>query len=192
MSGHFTFLRQFLSSPTRVGAITPSSRGLVAAMVDSFDWNQVTNVVEYGPGTGVFTEAILARKRPDSGFIAIERSADLVQVTRDRCPGATVCHGSVTDVSQICRQNGIAEINAIVCGLPWAAFSESLQNEIMDSMFVMLPPGGHFATFAYLQGVPLPAGRRFAQRLRESFSEVKRSPIVWKNLPPAFVYRCVR
>jgi hypothetical protein len=37
----------------------------------------------------------------------------------------------------------------------------------------------------------LPAGRRFTVLLEETFAgAVERSPIVWKNLPPALVYRC--
>jgi phosphatidylethanolamine/phosphatidyl-N-methylethanolamine N-methyltransferase len=38
----------------------------------------------------------------------------------------------------------------------------------------------------------LPAGGRFFKLLKKNFSEVKKSPVVWKNVPPAFVYRCIR
>ena len=56
----------------------------------------------------------------------------------------------------------------------------------------VLKPGGQFVTFAYLQGLLLPAGRRFRAKLKRSFSDVTKSKIVWRNLPPAFVYRCRR
>ncbi len=62
----------------------------------------------------------------------------------------------------------------------------------MDAMFAVLAPGGQFATFAYWQGVALPSGKRFARLLDQRFSSVGRSRTVWKNMPPAFVYRCVR
>ena len=84
------------------------------------------------------------------------------------------------------------QIDAVLCGLPWASFPESLQREIMEAMLSMLAPGGKFATFAYWQGVILPAGMRFSRLLSETFSSVERSPTVWRNLPPAFVYRCTR
>ena len=45
-------------------------------------------------------------------------------------------------------------------------------------------------TFAYLQGLLLKAGKRFRKRLDDTFANVRRSPTVWWNLPPAFVYRC--
>jgi len=62
----------------------------------------------------------------------------------------------------------------------------------MDAMIDRMVDGGQFATFAYWQGVILPAGRRFSKRLRGSFCDVGRSHTVWRNLPPAFVYRCVK
>ena len=62
----------------------------------------------------------------------------------------------------------------------------------MESMLAVLAPKAQFATFAYWQGVVLPAGIRFNQRLRNTFAKVERSPSVWLNLPPAFVYRCTQ
>ena len=79
-----------------------------------------------------------------------------------------------------------------VDSLPWASFPESLQTEIIESMLGVLDPKAKFATFAYWQGVILPAGSRFNRRLRNTFAKVERSPSVWLNLPPAFVYRCTQ
>jgi phosphatidylethanolamine/phosphatidyl-N-methylethanolamine N-methyltransferase len=190
MSDAFTFLRTFISQPIKVGAIAPSSRGLAEQMVLSVDWSHAHAVLEYGPGTGVFTERIKQCLTPEAKFFAIEQSAELAQRTRDRCPGTIVHCDSVANVESLCEREGITQVDAILCGLPWAAFPESLQRECFDAMLRVLKPGGQFATFAYWQGVVLPAGRRFSQRLRSTFSEVHRSPTVWRNLPPAFVYRC--
>lgn len=189
---NLTFLKNFLRHPTQVGAVAPSSPSLVRKMVEWFDWESIRHVVEFGPGTGVFTEAIVERLHPDAKFLAIEQSEDMVQATRKRCPGITVCHDSVTNVRQLCQQHSMDHVDAVLCGLPWASFSESLQTEIMNSMLEVLPPGGRFATFAYWQGLALPAGIRFSRRLAATFSSVQRSPTAWMNLPPAFVYRCIR
>ena len=55
-----------------------------------------------------------------------------------------------------------------------------------------LRPGGTFATFAYLHALCLPNARRFRKRLESVFTKVELSPVVWMNLPPAFVYRCTK
>lgn len=192
MGDHFTFLRNFIRHPTQVGAIAPSSPSLVRTMVDWFDWESARNVIEFGPGTGVFTEAIASRLHRDAKFFAIERSADLVAATQARCPGVTVYEDSVTNVRELCRRESMESVDAIICGLPWASFSDSLQNKIMEATLDVLAPGAQFATFAYWQGVILPAGRRFSRKLRESFADVRRSETAWANVPTAFVYRCVK
>ena len=186
------FLKSFLRQPGAVGAIAPSSTRLALAMVDWFDWSTARNVVEYGPGTGVFTQQIVQRLRPDAKFFAIERDANLLALLQRKLPAVKVIQDSVANVAVHCKAMGIDKIDAVVCGLPWASFSEKLQRECMDAMLEVLRPGGQFATFAYWQGLMLPAGQRFKRRLSECFTKVETSSTVWRNLPPAFIYRCTR
>lgn len=190
LSEAIAFLKEFVKHPTKVGAIAPSSPGLVDAMVDWFDWDEVRSVVEFGPGTGVFTSSISNHLHQDATFFAVERSAEMAEIAKERCPNVTIFEDSATNLDQLCDQVGIDKIDAVICGLPWASFPESLQQDIMDTMISRMRPGAQFATFAYWQGVVLPAGRRFSRRLRSSFDKVERSHTVWRNLPPAFVYRC--
>ncbi|MBX3421221.1 MAG: methyltransferase domain-containing protein [Pirellulaceae bacterium] len=186
------FLNTFIRRPAQVGAVAPSSQRLCKMLVDSFDWNEVQYVVEFGPGTGVATQLIVDRLRPDAKFFAIERSPKFVALSQRRCPTADIVHGCVTDVQRLCHERGIPHLDAVVSGLPWASFSTSLQNDIFEAMFRMLRPGGRFATFAYLQGLGLPAGIRFSKLLKKNFTTVTKSRTVWRNLPPALVYRGVR
>lgn len=185
-----TFLKSFFQDPGRVGAIAPSSRYLAAAMVDWIDWSATGVVVEYGPGTGVFTEAIEAKRASETRFFAIERSAELAAVVRQRCPTVTVFEDSVENVAAICQRESIERVDAIVCGLPWASFPEPLQDACFEAMLRVLKPGGQFVSFAYWQGMALPAAWRFRKKLQATFASVQRSPTVVRNLPPAFVYRC--
>ncbi len=187
-----SFFKTFLRHPTQVGAIAPSSSHLVKTMVDWIDWESARGIAEFGPGTGVFTEAIERERHPDSKFFAVEMSADMAAIAGKRCPDTKIYQDSACNVAALCEQQKIQQLDVVVCGLPWASFSNDLQTEIMDAMFSVLPTGGQFVTFAYWQGVILPAGQRFSKRLHDSFSSVHRSKTVWRNLPPAFVYRCVR
>ena len=58
MSEQACFFKAFLRSRGKVGAIAPNSMGLAKIMVEVLAWENLNSVVEYGPGTGVFTEAI--------------------------------------------------------------------------------------------------------------------------------------
>ena len=186
------FAGEFLLHPVLVGAIAPSSRELALRMVRWIDWESACTVVEYGPGTGAFTEQILQCKRPDTAFFAVELNSQFAAALAGRFPDVTILQDSVANIEALCQQQGVSEVDAIVCGLPWAAFSDREQSAYLDAMMRVLKPGGHFATFAYLPGMVLPAARRFRGKLRSFFGEVRVSPTVWMNIPPAFVYQCRR
>ena len=186
------FLARFCRHPRTVGAVLPSSRFLAEAMLDSVDWGAADCVLEFGPGTGPFTRFVPRRLRPGARFLAVERDPAFVARLRRDLPEVDVACADVTAVGEELRTRDLGPADAILCGLPWAAFPEELQNRLMTATVEHLKPGGSFATFAYVQGAVLPAGRRFRALLGERFSAVAASPVVWRNAPPAFVYRCVK
>lgn len=59
----FQFIKQYIKNPKFVGAIAPSSKKLAAAMMQPIDFEKAKCIVEFGPGTGVFTEEIMRRKK---------------------------------------------------------------------------------------------------------------------------------
>lgn len=186
------FLRNYVFKPNQVGAVTPSSRYLCRMIVDGFDWKTIQYVVEYGPGTGAATPMIMQAVKPGAKFFAVERNPEFCEILRRKFPDLDLVEDSASNIQTLCQQRGIPHLDAVVSGLPWASFPESLQVEILDAMMQVLRPGGQFATFAYWQGLLLPAAKRFRKQLDKYFSKVEMSPTVWRNLPPAFVYRCVK
>lgn len=57
-----------------------------------------------------------------------------------------------------------------------------------DTIIDVLKPGGKFLSFAYLQGLLLPAGMRFKRKLYARFNNVTKTRTIWLNIPPGFVY----
>jgi len=183
---------EFLKNPKRTGAIARSSRGLAKMICSQIDIESASVIVEYGPGTGVFTAEILRRKSPDACFFAVERSPKLAAAFRSKFPDVRLFEDSAENVAEMLDELARPHIDCVVCGLPWATFDEPLQDSLLEATLSSLRPGGKFATFAYLQGLLLPAGKRFKKKLAGSFSKVDKSPTVWRNIPPAFVYRCTK
>jgi phosphatidylethanolamine/phosphatidyl-N-methylethanolamine N-methyltransferase len=192
VSRHLGFLGRCIRNPAKVGAIAPSSPVLAETITSWIPLEQADAVVEFGPGDGAFTSHIQCRLKPGAVFFALELDEEMCLCLRQRHPGVTVYSDSATRVGEYLSRHGVEKADAIVCGLPWAAFGPGLQDELMAAILDALPPGGRFVTFAYLQGLMLPTGQRFRRRLNAAFSSVTRSPIVWRNLPPAFVYQCVK
>lgn len=188
----WTFVREYLRAPRTIGAVAPSSRRLAELIVDLAGVSQSDVIVEYGPGTGSFTKRILQVKRPGAKLVAVEFHPAMAEQLRQQFPEVDVVEDSVANLGRILSERGLPKVDSIVSGLPWAAFDAGLRDQLLEATLAVLRPGGRFATFAYLEGSILPAGRRFRRKIRRLFTEVHRSPIVWANMPPAFVYQCVR
>jgi phosphatidylethanolamine/phosphatidyl-N-methylethanolamine N-methyltransferase len=186
------FLTEFIQNPLGTGSLVPSSSGLARMMVQQAELGSADAVLEYGPGTGIFTEYILRELRPESKFAAIEINPRFAAIFRAAYPSIPLFEDSAENVCAICESMQIASVDCVVSGLPWAFFSKSMQIMCLDQMMRVLKPGGRFVTFGYLQSLALPAGRHLSSLLPTYFTTVSRSRTVWFNLPPAFVYRCRR
>jgi len=182
-------LREFVKSPTTIGAVAPSSDELAKAMVAGVDWESARLVVECGPGTGAFTGRIQERLAPGARFFAIELNPGFASALERRYPGIELHRGCVSELPGLCREAGLPA-DVVVSGLPWAIFAPQDQERLLGAIHSSLRPGGQLATFAYHPASALPAGRRFRSLLERTFSRVEKSATVWRNLPPAFVYRC--
>ena len=183
------FLRQFLTRNKEIGAIAESSDGLAELITECASVETAKVVLELGPGTGVFTEKILQKMSDDTTFFALEVNPRFVEATKRRCPQSRVYQDTAVNARKYMDELGVTHCDAIVSGLPWASFPEELQDDILDAVLDVLKPGGTFATFAYLRGDKTELGQQFRRKLNDRFSDVELSRTVWKNIPPAFVYR---
>lgn len=186
------FFGAFLRRPACVGALGPSSASLAEEMVSGGMLERARTVVELGPGTGAFTGLILQRMKKDSTFFAVELDKGLVHGLRSRFPGLVVYNDSAERLREYLSLHGRPEADFIVSGLPWASLALNVQERILGAVLQSLVPGGVFCTFGYVHARWMPNAQRFRSRLEQHFSKVETSRVVWKNFPPAFIYRCER
>ncbi len=187
-----TFVKQFLTKPGSTGAILPSSSVLARRMVEYAAPKPDAVIAEYGPGTGVFTGAILHSLRPGQRFFAIEINEDFAGILRRKFPGLHLHVDCASRVADCLQKENLDRVDTVISGLPWAIFPDELQTKILGGMTAVMPEGGAFVTFAYLQGLVMPAGKKFKKNLGKYFSTVETSGVVWRNIPPAIMYRCVK
>jgi phospholipid N-methyltransferase len=184
------FLSAFLREPARVGSFVPSSPALAQAMLRGCDLRNARTVVEFGAGTGAFTRPILERIGGHTTFLAFELDDKHVRGLRQRFPGLVVYRDSAERVQKYLADHRRKKADYIISGLPWANMPVTEQERILRGVLNSLTPDGMFATFAYVHARWLPRARRFRERLENYFGQVTTSQIVWRNFPPAFVYRC--
>ena len=170
----------------------PSSSQLSLAIVKTAEVSHSHSVIELGPGTGVITAQIEKRLSKQAKFFAIELSSCLADSVRKDFPNLTVYNGCATEIEKYMSIHGMTECDTVISGLPWVSFPQPMQTCMLDAIVSVLPKGGTFVTFAYLGVHLLPAGRRIREMLEKRFSLVHKTEVVWKNVPPAFIYHCTK
>ena len=192
ISDHAQFWGAFVRRPTAVGALAPSSRALAHAMIRNCNLQSADTVVELGPGTGAFTGEILSVIGESTTFFALELSANLTHLLRRRYPTLTVYNDSAEHLQEYLQKHAKKQADVILSGLPWASLPLSVQDRVLGAITGALPPGGEFLTFGYVHARKFPNASKFRQRLERLFTAVDPLKIVWRNIPPAFIYHCVK
>lgn len=183
------FVEAFIREPFKVGSFWPSSAALSRALVNGCEFKPEDTVVELGPGTGNFTELLLERQQGRGRMVALELSSTNISVLRKRFAPCEIIHDSAENLARYVEPGSA---KCVVSGLAWGNMLPALQDRILDAVIASLSPRGQFVGFAYIHAKWFPTSRRFRRRLLRDFRRVETTPIVWRNLPPAFVYRCWR
>jgi phospholipid N-methyltransferase len=183
------FLESFLRDPLSVGSCWPSSTALCRAVVDDCDFEPGDTVVELGPGTGAFTELLLERLDGRGRLLAMEISETNIAELRRRLPHCTTIHDSAEHLPKYLKTR---RAKCIISGLAWGNMLPATQDRIFSAMLKSLTPSGQFVAFAYTHAIWFPTSRRFRHQLLKHFARVEKTPIIWRNFPPAYVYHCWR
>lgn len=173
--------REFVRNPLAVGSAFPASRFLVDSMLAPVDWSRLSCVVEYGPGTGTFTHALLDRLPAYARVLAIDTSAAFIDhlrdATRDRRLIATV--GSAGNVLKIMADHRLGKADCILSGLPFSTLPAERAERLMNASCRALAPDGLFLAYQMRKAVQPLLVRSFAQ-VAAGFE--------WRNLPPCHLY----
>jgi phosphatidylethanolamine/phosphatidyl-N-methylethanolamine N-methyltransferase len=181
------FLTEFAREPLQVGALWPSSKALSQVVADCCDIEPDATVVELGPGTGAFTGLLLNRLSERGQLLAVEINPNHAAMLRHRFPRCKVIRDSAENLSRHLRGR---RADCVVSGLAWGNMLPRTQQRILEAIMKSMTPDGQFIAFAYAHAAWMPTARRFRQELAERFRRMERTPVVWRNLPPAYVYRC--
>lgn len=75
----FKFIKEFIKNPKFIGAVAPSSEYLAEKMIEDINFKECNFIIEYGPGTGVFTEKLIARKKENTLLLVIENNKEFCE-----------------------------------------------------------------------------------------------------------------
>ena len=180
-----SFIKQYITKPRTVGAVLPSSKYLADEMTSNINFNKATCIVEYGPGTGVFTDNIINHKNTNTIVLLFENNLEFYNLLNDKYSDVANIHvinDSAEYVGKYLQHHGIEFADYIVSGLPFASLPQDVSIKILHQTKEYLKPGGSFITFQYTL-----LKKDFIEQFFPEI-DVKREV---RNVPPAYVFCCL-
>lgn len=184
-SESFDFFRAWLANPLRVASIVPSSNQLALAITQEIS-AATGPVLELGPGTGVFTRALLARGVSEENIVLVESGGEFTAKLRQQFPRAKLLEMDAATLrsAELFHER---KAGAAVSGLPLLSMSPRKVAAILRGAFDQLRDDGAIYQFTY--GLRCPVPRRLLDRLGLTAVRISTT---YANLPPASVYRITR
>lgn len=181
------FLRKFLRSPRSVASLWPSSRYLARAMVRGLELPPGMAVIELGPGTGPFTDALAHHLGPRGDYLGIDRDPEFIELLRGRHPRFDFVQADVFDLGRLLDERPHLAPFAVLSGLPLVLMPRPAVLGLLETVRDRLPPTGVFRTFSYVQSLASPNAWWLRRSMKSLFPHFKVYGPVWRNVMPAFV-----
>ena len=177
-------MRAWLRNPLGVAAIAPSGLALARAMAAQVPagtgWT-----VELGGGTGSITAGLLAGGVASETLVVVERDPMLCHRLRSRFPYVRVLQGDARQLAGLFREHAIAgPVKAVVSGLPLLSIEREVQRAILAGSVEVTAGQGPIVQFTYGPACPVAPTLLRGLGLRAT-----RTAQIWRNLPPASVWR---
>jgi phospholipid N-methyltransferase len=190
-----TFIIEAITNFPTVAAISPSSSYLASAMLEPLTLANARVAIELGAGTGAITHMLLDQLPPDATLLVFEinpRFFDVLQRSISD-PRVILINSSAENLDFELRRRGITRVDAVTSSLSLAFIPDVERQAIFQRLSPFLHEKSVLTQYQYIHGLQFVGGRLCRLNLRPLLSRYfgsVQSRIVWRNLPPAFVFTC--
>ncbi|WP_346888764.1 rRNA adenine N-6-methyltransferase family protein [Clostridium sp. UBA1056] len=178
------FIKEFLKNPRNVGAIAPSSKYLSNKIVENINFRDCKCIVEYGAGTGIFTEKVINRKSEDTLLLVFESNIIFYKELYYRYinkKNVKIINDGAENIKIYLEKYNILEVDYIISGLPFTSLPLNISQNILENTKRVLKENGLFITFQYSM-----IKRNFFMHYFPNIDVDK----VMLNVPPAYILKC--
>ncbi|MBK7709354.1 MAG: methyltransferase domain-containing protein [Acidobacteria bacterium] len=186
MNENIQFLQAFLKNPLKVGSIAPSSPELAAAMIAGMKPERDNIVLELGVGTGAITKFLQEIIPDEESYLGIELDRDLVRSLKRNYPDLKIVCGNACETVSIHQRSGLGKVGFVICCLPFVSLPNEVGDKILSEIDLLMQNGCTFRTFQYAHGYYMPSAIKLREFMRARYGKSKRSPLIVKNVPPAY------
>ena len=189
------FVAEALTNFPTVAAISPSSSYLATAMLEPLILARPRVALELGAGTGAITHALLDQLPLHATLLVFEINPRFFDCLRRSIsdPRVILINSSVENLDSELHRRGIQQVDAVTSSLGLAFMPDRQRQALFQRLSPFLHPKSVFTQYQYIHGLQFVGGRLCRLNLRpllnRYFGSVQ-SRIVWRNLPPAFVFTC--
>ena len=186
MKENLQFLQAFLKNPLKVGAIAPSSPELAAEMLQGITPDEDNIVLELGVGTGAITKFLQDVIPNKDSYLGIELDRDLVDNLHAKFDDMNIICANAADAYSIHEDSGLGKVRYLICCLPFVSLPKEVSESVLIEIEKFMDEGCELRIFQYAHGYFLPPAIKLREFLKKRYGISKRSPLVLKNVPPAF------
>ncbi|MGL5576647.1 MAG: class I SAM-dependent methyltransferase [Sarcina sp.] len=178
------FFLEYIKNPRKVGAVAPSSKFLASKMIGEINFEQAKCIIEYGPGTGIFTKKLVDNTKDNTKIILIEINKEFYHKLNKlygHKENVLILNESAENIDEILKKHNIKKVDYIVSGLPFASLPKEVSDKILTKTANIIEDDGEFITFQY---------SLVKKKLFDRFFDQIATDKTYRNIPPAYVLRC--
>lgn len=177
------FIREGFRNIKSVGSVSKSSSFVCKRMAKSIS-SQHKVILELGAGNGAITEEILKQMGPEARLLVFEINPSFCEQLRAfQDPRMVVVNESAEHARQILTEQDLQEADIVISAIPFLLFPKPEVNRFVKEFYSCLRPGGKYIQLHY--------SLNLKELYEEIFDEVKLR-FVPINIPPAFIFECVK
>ena len=178
-------LIKYLLKDHDIGATVATSKFGVKKVCSKIDPLNSRVIVEYGPGTGVFTDYILSQFKNLEKLILIEKNKDLCNFLEKTIDDKRVYifNDNAKNVSEILKQFGNIRADYIISGIPFSYFDDELKLKIINNTYNSLTNTGKFLVYQY---------RKLMMKYLLTFFSRVIFELEVRNFPPLFIFEAIK
>lgn len=177
------FIKEAISKIHTIGSVKPSSKFLIQKCLKDLDFTEDKIIVEFGAGSGNFTEEILQKITQNSKLIVFETNENFYNHCLEKFkdyPNFEIHNISAEFFDQTASLANL-KVDYFISSLPLSLLNQKLINSIINKVLVSAKENGCFVQYQY-------SFEKY-NYLKNKFKVVKLG-FVLRNIPPSFIYKC--
>ena len=142
--------RRFLARPKQVAYVLPSSKKLIARVLDHMDFATTKTVVEFGGGEGCYTREIVKRLPADGRLLVFELDPHLAEHLRTQFRDderVLVYESDAAHFRDELHKLNVRHADYVISGIPFSYIPAGKKREILHAVHDGLSADGMFIVY---------------------------------------------